>query len=347
MNINVALLAGLSWSAVYILLESAQSVFFGAMLQRMDSFQLGFWVFGITSLFLFLGVWRLDPEQIRLCGRNLRGLFACNCSTAAGWILYLFSIQLIEPAVAFTLSSAAMPVSAIALAFLGFGEPVSLNTKQKRIGFGLVSAGIVFLVVTTLLGFSGFVRGSNVSGFLGSLCALLSGCAFAWMLVHCRALSDKGLSPVQIFAFRLPLYVILSGFGWLLALDHKGPVEIGDTVVAILIGLAIMAFPLYAMQKALSCISVLLLSTITALGPFIVFLMQFVEGRVAFSGFTLAGLVIYSCGVLLTIPGLIREGSAPQPHRHSMQDTNRDLLTRARPGGTCSTASGIQVLQTD
>lgn len=313
MNINVALLVGLSWSTVYILLESAQSVFFGAVLQKMDSFQLGFWVFGITSLFLFLGAWRLDPEQIRLCGRNLRGLFACNCSTAAGWILYLFSIQLIEPAVAFTLSSAAMPVSAIALAFLGIGEPVSLDTRQERIGFGLVSTGIVLLVGTTLLGFSGFVRGSHMSGFLGSVCALLSGCAFAWMLVHCRALDAKGLSPVPIFASRFPLYVVLSGLGWLLALDYKGPVETRDAAVAILIGLAIMAFPLYAMQKALSGISVLLLSTITALGPLIVFLMQMVEGRVAFSGFTLASLLIYSSGVLLTIPGLIRERAATAP----------------------------------
>ena len=307
MKFNVALLAGLSWSAIYILLESAQSVFFGAVLQRMDSFQLGFWVFGMTTFFLFLGVWWFNPEQIRLCGRNIRGLFACNCSTAAGWILYLFSIQLIKPAVAFTLSSAAMPVSAIALAFLGIGEPVSLDTRQKRIGFGLVSAGIVFLVGMTLLGLSGFVRGSHVSGFLGSVCALLSGCAFAWMLVHCRALDAKGLSPVPVFASRFPLYIVLSGLGWLLALDYKGPVETGDAAVAILIGLAIMAFPLYAMQKALSGISVLLLSTITALGPFIVFLMQMVEGRVAFSGFTLAGLLIYSFGVLLTIPGLIRE----------------------------------------
>lgn len=42
MRFNIALLSGLSWSAIYILLESAQSVFFGSVLQKMDSFQLGF-----------------------------------------------------------------------------------------------------------------------------------------------------------------------------------------------------------------------------------------------------------------------------------------------------------------
>ncbi len=305
MRASITLLVGLSWSAVYILLESVQSVFFGSVLQRMDSFQLGFWVFGITSIFLLLGVRLFDPEQIKLCGQNLRGLFACNCSTAAGWILYLFSIQLIEPAVAFTVSSAAMPISAVGLAFLGIGEPVSLDTKQRRVGFGLIFAGIVVLVGATLMGLSGFVRGSLASGLLGSASALLSGCAFAWMLIHCRNLSEKGLDPVPVFASRFPLYVVLSAFGWLLKLDYKAPVETGDAAVAILVGLIIMAFPLYAMQKAISGISVLLLSTITALGPFIVFLLQMIEGRVSFSGFVLAGLLIYSSGVLLTIPSLL------------------------------------------
>lgn len=316
MRFSAPLLVGLFWSSIYILLESAQSVFFGSVLQEMDSFQLGFWVFGISTFFLLLGVWLFDPEQIKLCGQNLRGLFACNCSTATGWILYLFSIQLIEPAVAFTVSSAAMPISAIGLAFLGIGEPVSLDTRQKRIGFGLIAAGIVFLVGATLLGLSGFVRGSQVSGILGSASALLSGCAFAWMLIHCRALNTRGLGPVPVFASRFPLYIVLCGLGWLLKLDYKAPVETGDAAIAILIGLVIMAFPLYAMQKAISSISVLLLSTITALGPLIVFLMQMIEGRVSFSEFTLVGLLIYSSGVLLTIPSLIRGRGHGAPANH-------------------------------
>ena len=84
MRIGLPLLAWLAWSAVFILLESAQSVFFGSVLQEMDSFFLGFWVFGIATLALALAIRALDPGQIRLCGRNLKGLAACNCSTAAG-----------------------------------------------------------------------------------------------------------------------------------------------------------------------------------------------------------------------------------------------------------------------
>lgn len=285
MRTGMPLLAGLAWSAVFILLESTQSVFFGTVLQKMDSFILGFWVFGITTLGLSLGIRVFDPDQPRLCGRNLKDLFACNCSTAAGWALYLFAIQLIEPAVAFTVSSAAMPVSAIVFARLGIGEPASLNGTQEKDGICLVVLGIAVLAGATLLGFSGFVRGSSHATALSGLaCSVLSGSAFALMLVHCRRLDSSGLGPATVFAFRFPVYILLAAAGWFLQLDYKSPVDAGEVATAILIGFAIMAFPLYAMQKAVSAVGVLLLSTITALGPLVVFCLQMIEGRVAFPG---------------------------------------------------------------
>lgn len=73
----------------------------------------------------------------------------------------------------------------------------------------------------------------------------------------------------------------------------------------------------------------LLLSTITALGPLIVFLMQMIEGRVSFSEFTLAGLLIYSSGVLLTIPSLIT-GHRPNTSDHPISPgSNR--VSRSHP----------------
>ena len=306
MRTGMPLLAGLAWSTVFILLESTQSVFFGSVLQRMDSFFLGFWVFGISTLVLALGIRVFDPGQFGLCRRNLKDLFACNCSTAAGWALYLFAIQLIEPAVAFTVSSAAMPISAIMFARLGIGEPADLKTPQERIGFFLVVLGIVVLAGATILGFSGFVRGSTQAAALSGLaCSVLSGSAFALMLVHCRTLDSSGLGPVTVFAFRFPIYILLAAAGWFLQLDFKGPVDVGEVATAILIGFAIMAFPLYAMQKAVSGVGVLLLSTITALGPLVVFCLQLIEDRVTFSGFTLTGLLVYSLGALLAVSSLV------------------------------------------
>ena len=55
----------------------------------------------------------------------------------------------------------------------------------------------------------------------------------------------------------------------------------------VFIWLVIMAVPLFAMQKAIATVSLFLLSSITALGPFMVFGFQLLEGRVAYSRYTL------------------------------------------------------------
>ena len=109
---------GLIWSFLYIGLESTQSVFFGSALQSLDSFLLGLLVFGVTTTLLSAGIFSFNRQQFSHAQQCLIPLIACNLSTAAGWVLYLIAIQLIEPAVAFTVSSAAMPIAAIVLLIL-------------------------------------------------------------------------------------------------------------------------------------------------------------------------------------------------------------------------------------
>jgi hypothetical protein len=81
-----------------------------------------------------------------------------------------------------------------------------------------------------------------------------------------------------------------------LGLDWKGLVDPAGLLAVVLIGFAIMAFPVFAMQKAISLISTLTLGAITALGPLFVFLFQIVDGRAAYAPATMAGLMIYFAG---------------------------------------------------
>ena len=73
----------------------------------------------------------------------------------------------------------------------------------------------------------------------------------------------------------------------------------------VFIWLVIMAVPLFAMQKAIAAVSLFLLSSITALGPFMVFGFQLLEGRVAYSRYTLIGLLTYSLGAMITVLSFI------------------------------------------
>lgn len=99
-----------------------------------------------------------------------------------------------------------------------------------------------------------------------------------------------------------------------LGLDGKGPVNPGAFLVVVAIGFAIMAFPVFAMQKAISLMSTLTLAAITALGPLFVFLFQIVEGRVDYAPATMTGLMIYLAGSVFAAYGGARrrEGKAAQ-----------------------------------
>ena len=88
-----------------------------------------------------------------------------------------------------------------------------------------------------------------------------------------------------------------------LGLDGKGPVDPSGLLAVVVIGFAIMAFPVFAMQKAISLMSTLTLAAITALGPLFVFLFQIIEGRVAYAPATMTGLTIYFAGAVLAAYG--------------------------------------------
>ncbi len=105
------------------------------------------------------------------------------------------------------------------------------------------------------------------------------------------------------FGLRFPLYIVLSIGGVALGLDAKGPVPVADIALAVGIGLVIMAFPIYAVQRAVALVSTLTIGAITALGPLFVFGLQTIEGRVDYAPATLFGLAIYFAGAAIAAAG--------------------------------------------
>ena len=88
--------------------------------------------------------------------------------------------------------------------------------------------------------------------------------------------------------------------------DAREPVALPDVAFFVLLGLLLTVPPLYALQKAVSLVSTLTISSLTALGPFVIFALQIMEGRVDYSQATLVGLAIYSIASLLSAVGAVR-----------------------------------------
>lgn len=294
---------GVLWCFVFVLLEGVQTVYFGGVLQRLDSFLVGFLVFGIATSFGLLWTAVAAPRQLVVAFRHPWPLIGANLSAAVSWLLYLLAVQMIEPAVVFTVFCGSIPLTTIVAARFGQPEANGLRNGVEGLGNLVVLAGMAIVALATLLGWSGFVRGGLLEAVVGLALTLSSGVIITWMLFYCRRLDRAGVGPLALFGLRFLLYVMLAGLGALSGLDHKEAVPLSEIAAVVAIGLVIMAFPLYAVQKAISLVSPLTIGTIGALGPLVVFLLQFVEGRVDYAPATLLGLLVYFAGALIAAYG--------------------------------------------
>lgn len=302
------------WAFSFVILEAAQAVFFGGVFQDHDSFLIGAAVFGLTAAGTLIWARIRTPDQLETAWANPASLFGLNLSTASVWIAYFFALQMIEPAVVFTIFSGVIPVAILVAALVGVPEASSLRNRIEGTGLLIVVMGVGYLAAITLLGQSGFVQGSWTVAVAGLLLTCVSAISLAAMMIYSQRLDRVGVAPVAQYGLRFPLYVTVAQVSAWLGLDEKGPVDPGGLMVVVVIGFVIMGFPVFAMQKAISLMSTLSLAAITALGPLFVFLFQIVEGRVDYAPATMTGLVIYFAGAVLTAYGGARrpDGKAAQ-----------------------------------
>lgn len=297
---------GLIWCCTFLVLDAVQAVYLGGLFQRQDSFLLGGVVFGLSASACLLWTGRRHRGELSNALRSRSALLGLNVSAAGAWLTYLIAIQLIEPAIVFTVFSGFIPMTAVAAGYLGVLRAPRVRNGIEALGYLVLIAGILMLAATTLLGWSGFVRGGISTALAGLGLAALSGALIAAMLLFSDRLDRAGVGPVAQFGLRFPVYVILAMVGFALGIDDKGPVPTADFVYAVVTGLLVLAFPIYAVQKAVSLTSTLNISLFAAAGPFVVFLLQTIEGRVGYAETTLTGLTIYFVGALIVAVGSIR-----------------------------------------
>ncbi|MBT4889054.1 MAG: hypothetical protein HON65_05835 [Rhodospirillales bacterium] len=295
---------GVIWAFAFVFLESFQAVFFGGLFQSLSPYLFGFLVFGITSLG-FVGWTALKkPQHIKNALNNPRPLIAINIAATIAVMSYLVSIKLIEPAIAYCISAGAMPITTYVLFRLGVREGEGMRNRFEAAGNALLFCGIVYLAGITITGSSGFVReGAWEIALIGVLLAVLDGVLFTWVLVYGQRLDKVGVGPDAVFGLRFMFYICAAGGLALTDPAPAGQYEFSELSMLVLIGLLLTIPPLYALQRAIALISTLTISAFTSLGPFIIFALQMMEGRVEYSTQTLIGLIIYSAGAMIASIG--------------------------------------------
>ncbi|HAE00351.1 MAG TPA: hypothetical protein DCG04_02550, partial [Rhodospirillaceae bacterium] len=73
---------GLIWCLIFVVLDAAQAVYFGGILQRLDGFLLGGLVFGLSSIGCILWTVFRRPQQLRVVVDNSASVLGVNLSAA-------------------------------------------------------------------------------------------------------------------------------------------------------------------------------------------------------------------------------------------------------------------------
>jgi len=297
-TISSSLVGGI-YCAIFITLEAIQSVYFGAVFQRIDSFLIGAVVFAMVGLACLLRVGRRAPAQLWYARRAWPDMAWAALATTWSWFAYFIALQLLEPAVVYTVFSGMLPLVIAGSARLGIQEASGPEGPWGRAGNMLIAGAVALLCLASVLGWTGFTRG-GMAGAVGGVLAILSGAvASCWTIFSCRRLDRQGLQPDTLFVLRYVPYVAFAGLAAWWGIDSKGPVASADLAEAVAIGVLLIALPSYLVQRAIVLVSPLSIGVAGALGPFLVFGLQALQGRVAYSSWSLAGVIVYSAGALI------------------------------------------------
>jgi len=296
---------GLIYCLGYVFLEAFQAVYLGSLFQQVDSFRIGAWVFGLSFLGCTLLAGVLYPHELKAALRSRSILVALNFCVALTWCCYFLAVQLIEPAVVFTIFSGMVPLGTAVMQRSAFSASRLASRRNEVIGLALIFIAILFLAMITLNGHSGFVRGGWPSALAGVMLSLISGTATAFVILLSVKWHQQGVGPVIQFGLRFMFYIPIALMAVHLGIDAKPAASSPMAFpVLVLIGMLVIALPLFLMQKAICLISANVIAAITALGPAMVFVLQLLEGRIAYAPATLTGLAIYIVGALLAVGGM-------------------------------------------
>jgi drug/metabolite transporter (DMT)-like permease len=290
---------GLLYCLAFVSLEAVQAVYFGGVFQRIDSFLLGSAIFGLACACSLLWTVCRDRGQFAFARREWRNLVKVGIGTAVSWMAYFLALQLVEPAVAYTVFSGLVPLTILAAARFGVPEASPAAGRGSRLGHLLIAASVVYLCLASIAGLTGFESGGLLGGIGGVIALLATGLSSTWVIFYCRRLDGAGLTATALFGLRYLPYVVLAAVAAAMGIDAKPPVPVWHVSQALVIGLALVATPSYLVQRAIPLVSPLLIGLAGALGPFLVFGLQAIEGRIAYSSWTLVGLVVYCLGTAL------------------------------------------------
>lgn len=309
--------AGLAFLLVFAVSQAVRDAFFASTFQSVSFFFVAILAFGMSTVAFGGWAWRTRPDEIRILARNIVPFLLLNATTAAAWLLFFFALKNLEPAIVNTLYTGVGPIAVLALSALGVSMAKSGTTgTAERLSYAGVLASLIAVAAVSLFGQSGLSGPEAGIRHAGVACAVIGGVLITVSHMIARRLGDLGVGSAAMMGLRFPLTLAIA-VACEFALGEPGMRPGAEALPPLaLAAFALIVIPSFFLQLGIARAAPLTVNIMRALGPVFVFAAQQFDGRIQFSGVSLAAILAFVFFATSSILLRIRSDTSTEQQRN-------------------------------
>ncbi len=273
---------------LFALSQGVRDALFGNIFQSVSFLFVAVLAFGLSCIvFLLAALWRSPKDLARLAGAP-GALLMLNVTTAIAWLGFLFGLRHLEPAVVATFYNGIGPLVALGAAACGWTADHRRASVGELLCYGGLAPTLGALAALVLTGHSGMATDNLYVQAIALAAVAIAGAMITISYIVTLWFADAGVGSDAVMAARFPLTLILAII-LELAVGTAAMRPAPDAVaVFACAAFVLIVLPSFLVQLGVSRTTPLTANVLRALGPVCVFAVQQFDGRLTFSGATLA-----------------------------------------------------------
>jgi len=285
---------------IFTLSQSFRDVYFGSAFLRFDFFLIILLAFSWSTVIFATTTLIRAPSDFAKLRAQLEPTVAANVTTAVAWTSFFFALTHVDPAICNTIHSAMGPLTLVILGARGvaLAKPGTIG-RVEYAGYAGIAVSVAALWWVVIGGYSGLALTNLATSAAGLVLLSVSGISITISLLYCKQLQDCGIGADAVTAARYLLLILFAGTMVLWRGSSHGVDTWRFTMLSATTTLLIV-LPLYAFQLGIGRTTPLTAQVIRALGPFFVFALEQLDGRLHYSLPTLACILVYSASVIVS-----------------------------------------------
>ncbi|WP_422529034.1 EamA/RhaT family transporter [Serratia fonticola] len=270
-------LSGVFCTLLYIFIASTQSVMLNIWLYGVNVFLVvGLSFVVVTIVFAIIGFLRQRDAYVTLFSQ-WRLLVALNIVSMFNWLFYFLAIKYLEPSVAVTLTQGLGPVS-MTVYLLSVGQTVSRVTRCCHL---VIFMTAIAMCAYTVMFRNAYTLYSREAMIMGIIIAVLCSISITATVVISKRFAVSKIPASALLSLRFPMLIVVC----LVILAFHNNVVVSSTIfyAILIIALVGVSASIYFLQKGIELTTPLAVSTVLALSPLAVFVIQLFNNHTPFS----------------------------------------------------------------